>query len=94
MKMGALVLWSSWGWELCWLEVKCKEPFHAWEHSVLSVLPVASCSTSVLQKIFAPLPSIRFGRITWGRLVSVLSQPGPLLTRGPDEGTAYFKEQF
>lgn len=43
------------------------------------------CSTSVLREIFAPLPSIRFGRITSGSLASVLSQPEPLLSWGPDQ---------
>lgn len=67
---------------------------HTREHSVLSLLPVAVAQPQFCKKIFVLLPSVRFGRITLGSLASDLSQPGPLLSSGPDEGTAYFKEEL
>lgn len=40
--------------ELCWLEGKHREPSHAWEHSVLPVLPVAIAQPQFSEKYLHP----------------------------------------
>lgn len=40
--------------ELCWLEGKRREPSHAWEHSVLLVLPVAIAQPQFFEKYLYP----------------------------------------